>query len=174
MTQEFNIMLLKKRSSFLNDLSTVFLVVAILGLGIFYLSMSPSEKSSTELQVLWFIEGVPNWVKQVTLYSLLILPIFFLIKLINRRSENGILKIDVNGIIITTNKRQIELTYQKMKEIEFVNRILNPSNSLDVLFKMKTDDVIRIRFPHYFIINDVFECLSNFSPDGLKISAILD
>jgi len=90
MEKEFPVKLITKNKA-LNEIAMAFLFIALIGLGVFYLSMSPSENSSVELKAFWFIEGVPLWVKKAALYGIIALIFGLTILFLSRNMQYGTL-----------------------------------------------------------------------------------
>ena len=172
MATTFPIKLISK-NSFINEVVRSVLIVAFVALFIFYLSMFPSEKSSTELQALWFIEGVPLWVKQVAFYGLITLIFALVIDFLNRRLKLGELIINETEIKILTRKKSLLLNYSELKEVCFVGKGLNifdkESERLKIIFKTKGDEVIGLKLLNYALVNDLMDSLEIFEKKDIKL-----
>jgi len=172
MIKEFPVKLITKNST-LNNLFTGLLLVAFIGLFIFYLSMVPSERSSNELQALWFIEGVPLWVKQVAFYGFLALMLALIIDFLNKKSRKGELRIGDEEIVINTWKKSITLKHEKLKEIVIVGKGVNyrgdESANLKIIFKTNKDEIIRLKLLFYLMADELMESLNVLVPKDIKI-----
>jgi len=167
-TKEFPIRLIAARSSGISHLAFFLLILAFIGLLVFYLSMSPSDHSSLELKTLWFIDGVPLWVKQFALFSIIILGLSLIIQLVNKRSENGTLLVNEEQLEIYTKKKTIQLMYDDIKEVAFIaNNLIG--NEFKVFFKTKNNKILRLQLPHYLMANDLTNSLSFLAARNIKI-----
>jgi hypothetical protein len=140
----------------------------MIGILLFYWWMSPSDNSSLELKTLWFIEGVPLWVKRLALAGIIVLGLTLLIKLINTRSEPGTLTVTDQKLEICTSKKLIQLPYDEIKEIAFVAAPLS-GDEFRVFFKTKLDKIIRIKLAHYLLADELTDSLSGLATKNVKI-----
>jgi len=136
--------------------------------------MSPSDNSSVELKTLWFIEGVPLWIKQLTLISIITLGLALIIDLINKRSKKGILIISNEQIEISTRKKSIQLKYDDIKEVAFIGKGIiygteHQSEKLKILFKSKNDEVTRIKLSNYLLVDQLMDSLDMLTTKDIKV-----
>jgi hypothetical protein len=135
--------------------------------------MFPSEKSSTELQALWFIEGVPLWVKQLAFYGLLTLILALILDFLNRRLKLGELILNENEIKILIGKKSLLLNYSDVKEVCIVGKGLNifdkESERLKIIFKIKDDEIIRLKLLNYALVNELMDSLEIFEKKDIKL-----
>ena len=168
----FPIKLIRK-NSFINEIFRTVLIVAFIALFIFYSSMSPSEKSPTELKALWFIEGVPFWVKQLAFYGLITLVFALIIDFFNRRLKLGELIINEKELRILTRRKSLTLNYSELKEVCIVGKGLNifdkESESLKIIFKTKNDEIIRLKLLNYTFVNELMDSLEIFEKKDIKL-----
>ena len=170
----FPIKLISK-NSFINEIFRAVLIVAFIALFIFYSSMFPSEKSSTELKALWFIEGVPFWIKQLAFYGLITLVLALIIDFLNRRLKLGELVISEREIRILTRRKSLRLNYSELKEVCIVGRGLNifdkESESLKIILKTNGDEIIRLKLLNYALVNELMDSLEIFEKKDIKLLA---
>ncbi len=172
MATTFPIKLISK-NSLINEIFRTILIIAFIALFIFYFSMSPSEKSSTELQALWFIEGVPFWIKQLAFYGLITLILALLIDLLNRSLKLGELIINESEIKILTRKKSLVLNYDGLKEVCIVGKGLDifnkESKRLKIIFKTKDEEIIRLKLLNYSLVNELMDSLEIFEKKDIKL-----
>ena len=172
MSTTFPIKLIYK-NSLINEIFQTVLIIAFIALFIFYLSMSPSEKSLTELQALWFIEGVPFWVKQLAFYGLITLVFALIIDFFNRRLKLGELILNEKEMKIFTRKKSLILNYNELKEVCIVGKGVNifdkESERLKIIFKTKGNEIIRLKFLNYALVNELMKSLEIFEKKDIKL-----
>ncbi|MBS1920350.1 MAG: hypothetical protein JST17_08860 [Bacteroidetes bacterium] len=158
MEKEFRIKLVTKRSHWLKEFALGLFVASFIALLIFYVSMTPSKNSSLELQVLWFIGGVPLWVKRLVLWGIVFLGFAIIFEIINQRSKSGFLNIKENSIEIFTKIKSLRFLFDEIKEIAFVSPF--GSNKYKIFFKLKGDKTITIKLSDYSMVDEFTSSLS--------------
>lgn len=162
------------RNSKLNDLAQSLFAVGVITLAIFYISMSPSEKSSGELQAFWFINGVPLIVKKVALYGLITLTLGFIITLINTKGRFGELLINSQTTSVILTKKTISINNDMIKEIvvslnpELLTR--NESEYIKIFIRTKTGEVIRLKLIHYLLADELMKSLQILESENIRIT----
>jgi hypothetical protein len=130
--------------------------------------MSPSDHSSVELKTLWFIEGVPLWVKQLALVSITSLGLALIIGFVNTRYTNGTLSVHDEQLQIITEKKTTQLEFDEIKEVAFVAGSLG-GNSFKIEFKTKSNEVIRLKLPDYLVADELTDSLKHLARRDVKI-----
>lgn len=171
MNNEFPIKLITRNST-IKDIGLAFFVAALVAFFIFYLSMSPSCGSSAELKVFWFIEGVPLWVKEFSLYGLLFFLAFLVVEFLNRKRKKGLLVINNDEIVVSAGKKITRLEYNQLKEIAIVtgmSYLRNGSTNMKVILKTKKDTIIRVKLLFDVMIEEIVECLNIAVSKDIKV-----
>jgi hypothetical protein len=157
----------------LNDLALALFAVGIIGVGLFYLSMSPSDNSSPELQAFWFIEGVPLWVKQVAFYSLIILIISFIIFLANSKGRIGEVTFDLNNTTITLVKKVVIIENKEIEEITVASKpAFFPRGETEmfiIFFRIKKSKIIKLKLLYSILIDELMETLKIIESNNVKV-----
>ena len=172
MTTNFPIKFLTK-NKWLNDLALALFAVGIIGVGLFYLSMSPSDNSSPELQAFWFIEGVPLWVKEVAFYSLIVLILAFIIFILNSKGRRGEVTFDLNNTTITLAKKVIIIENNEIEEITVASKpAFFPRGETEmfiIFFRIKKFKVIRLKLLYSILIDELMETLKIIESNNVKV-----
>ena len=155
----------------LNETFVIILAVSAIGLFLFEIFLMPSENSSGDTQVLFFITFFPKWLQYFIIYSLIIFPSALFVKGFSKYSNKGIIYFEENSVRIKTRKRDVSIPVKSITEIIFVEKDGISTKKFSYIFIIVTrwNGVFRIKLLDEYKIDELVETIEVYLSESLKI-----
>ena len=160
----------RRKIPYLTNFLFVLLLICVAVLWLVYLFFVPSDNSSPEMQVAWYILVIPDFIKYAAFYSLLgfliLLPLWIKLRLY----KNAILTFLHNEILLKGRSIHYSIPLDRIKKVwcmDATDADGYPKCKLTVYFLQKRkrqikESVVRIRLKDYSQIDDFMEHLTKY------------
>lgn len=167
----------RKKIPYLTNFLSVLVLVCLGVLGIVYLFFLPSENSSGEMQVAWYILVVPDIVKYAAFYSLIGFIILTPVWIYLRLYKKALLTFLPSEVLLKGSSIHYSIPIDRIKKVwcmDATDRDGYPKCKLTVYFLQKRkrqikESVVRIRLKDYSQIDDFMEQLIKYQNLDIKI-----
>jgi hypothetical protein len=173
MKPTFEIMI-PKRIAVLRIIGWLLLAWALIILALFWVLMSPSDGSSTEMRTAYFIVAIPESVKTSIIVAAIILPIGLLILRFTLYYRSGTLVIGETYLEIVTNKLTYQFMFDNLTELQIsAGRYVFffPNISTLIVIVEKDFKKYKILLRHYLQTEELYQLLS---ANGIRMGAYQD
>lgn len=173
MQPTFEIMI-PKRIPIIRKIGWLLLAWGLIILVLFWILMSPSDGSTTEMRTAYFIVAIPESVKISVIFTAIIIPMGLLIIRFTLYYRPGTLSIGDTYLEIVTNKLTYQFMFDNITELQISagrHVFFFPNISTLIVIVEKKSKKYEILLRHYMQTEELYQLLST---KGIKIEAYQD
>lgn len=173
METEYEVMI-PKRIPILRNIGWLIIAWALVILVLFWVLMSPSEGSTTEMRTAYFIVAIPESVKNSLIFAAIILPVGLLILRFTLYYKPGKLIVGESYLEIVTNKLSHKFMFDNIAELQISagrHVFFFPNISTLVVIIEKDSREYKVMLRHYMQTEQLYQLLTT---KGIKMGSYQD
>lgn len=158
---------------FLRRIASYFLVIAILGFGIWYLVDLPTRYVPAELSIPYYFDFLPKWLLDFFTGSI-VLAVWGVILWNYHSNENAVLHVMPNGVVIERKNRSARMEFKDLEKIHLVEikSVFSSSKRYSVEFIYPGNHVKRVRMLSKSDFFRIIKDIHAVTPESLEIDVV--